>query len=117
MLSGTRILIVEREFLIALDIQRVLDDAGARQTIVARNISEANALSAYWSEFDLAIIEGLFGSPDAVELAGRLRAAGLQLVVTTADPSIGHLFGGARLVEKPFGENALLDACRAALGS
>jgi DNA-binding response OmpR family regulator len=115
MLHGTRLLVVEREFLIALEVQRILESADARQIVAARSVAEVDSLSQHWPEFDLAVIEDLLGDAEAVELAAKLRAAGVAVVVTTADHGIVERFNGAPTVEKPFSDETLLAACRQAL--
>jgi CheY-like chemotaxis protein len=115
MLSRLRLLIVEDVFLIALDIQRVLEDANAAQTVFARNFAEASSLADRFGEFDLAIVNP--PDPASLEIAARLAAAGLAIVVCTAariDLS-GTPLAGAPLVIKPFSDEDLLAACREAL--
>jgi len=55
-LSGKRLLIVEDEFIIALDLQRVVEEAGARRSVRARNYEEVTALGGRLSDYDLAIV-------------------------------------------------------------
>ena len=116
MLSGERLLIVEEEFLIALDIQRVLEDAHAQTAVFCRNFSEVQALADRLSEFDLAIVNP---PPNAAAfaMAERLLAAGVAVVVCSAFS--GELKGTAletaEFVGKPFSDDELLTACRRAL--
>ena len=115
MLSRLRLLIVEDAFLIALEIQRILEDANAAQTVFARNFAEVSGLAERFSEFDLAIVN----PPETfdLEIATRLAQAGPALVVCTAahkDLS-GTPLAGAPLVIKPFSDADLLTACHAAL--
>ena len=115
MLSSQRLLIIEDVFLIALDIQRVLEEANAANAVFARNFEEASALADRFGEFDLAIVNPPTASDTAtVEL---LASAGPAIVVCTAariDLS-GTPLEGAPLVLKPFGDEELLSACHAAL--
>lgn len=115
MLSRLRLLIVEDVFLIALDIQRVLEGANAGQTVFARDFTEAAALADRFGEFDLAIVNP--PDPPSLEIASKLVAAGPAIVVCTAaqmDLS-GTPLAGAPLVIKPFSDDDLLAACRKAL--
>jgi two-component system, response regulator PdtaR len=115
MLSRLRLLIIEDVFLIALDIQRVLEEANAGQTVFARNFAEASTLADRFGEFDLAIVN----PPDEadLEIADRLVAAGPAIVVCTAAQKdlSGTPLTGAPLVIKPFSDDDLLAACRRAL--
>ena len=75
-LSGERLLIVEEEFLIALDIQRVVEDANARKTVFARSFIELRALDDRLHEFDLAIVTPPRPGTSDWSIADRLVAAG-----------------------------------------
>jgi CheY-like chemotaxis protein len=113
MLSRQRVLIVEGVPLIALDIQRILEDANAAQAVFAGNFLEAHTLAATFPQFDLAIVNPpADGSPE-MEIAALLAAAGPALVVCTA--TAGDLSGtplaGAELIVKPFSDEELLAAC------
>lgn len=117
MLSGERLLIVEEEFLIALDIQRVLEGANASHTVFARNYKELAALEQRFRDFDLAIITP--PRPGTVEqaVAGQLAAAGPAIVVcSAAPPNLEHTgLNDAEIISKPFSDDDLLQACRRAL--
>ena len=117
MLSGERLLIVEEEFMIALDIQRILEGANAEQTVFARNYKELAALEERFSAFDLAIITPpRLGTGDAA-VAERLVQAGPAVVVCSAARAnvADTPLAQAQLVYKPFSDEELLAACRRAL--
>ena len=117
MLSGERLLIVEEEFLIALDIQRVLEDANARQSTFARNFAEVAALGGRLDDFDLAIVNAPRPQSSEQEVAESLLAAGLAVVICSAFPEQldNTPLAAAEFVGKPFSDEALLEACRRAL--
>jgi CheY-like chemotaxis protein len=117
MLSGERLLIVEEEFLIALDIQRVLEDANALRAVFARNYNELAALEARFPEFDLAIVTPPRPGTSDHAIADRLAETGPAIVVCSATPPNldGTALDGAELVGKPFSDEELLSACRRAL--
>jgi DNA-binding NtrC family response regulator len=120
MLSGQTILVVEEEFLIALDIQRVLEDHDAGQCVFARSITEALALRDRWIGYGLAIIELQANHTDGLELLAGLQTAGIALVVTTADLSLrSGLPGvpGIQVLIKPFPEAELVSAIKEALAT
>ncbi|HTN62900.1 MAG TPA: hypothetical protein VL147_15375 [Devosia sp.] len=120
MLAGQTVLIVETEFLIALDIQRCLETFGAAQTIFARDTAEALNTASLWPSFGLALVEFRHGQDDDLALLQGLRQADVKLVLLTADTvSRG---GDASLpslpvVTKPFLEEDLASAIRQALAS
>lgn len=116
MLSRERVLIIEEEFLIALDIQRAVESAHVLQALFARNFAEASAISEQFSEFNLAIITAP-RTPGDAEVASRLHAAGVAIVVCTAAPmgQEGEWFTEAQEVSKPFRDEDLLAACARAI--
>ncbi len=116
-LSEASLLIIEEQFLIALDIQRVVDDANARHTVFARNWFEAAALGDRLNEFDLAIVTPPGSNPVEQATAGRLIAGGTAVVVCSAfRPAItATVLHGLETVEKPFRDEVLLAACLRAL--
>ena len=89
-LSGSTVLIVEDELLIALDIQVALEDAGA-ETLVVGSVGEA-----------LALLNGLATPPDAAVLDVRLGAEEVFPVADVlAERSVPIVFhsGHARAID------------------
>jgi len=117
MLSGERLLIVEEEFLIALDIQRVLEGANAQTTVFARNFKEASALESRFGEFDLAIVTAPRPGTSDQKVAEQLARSGPAMVIcSAANVSVtGTQLEDAQIVYKPFSDDQLLAACRQAL--
>jgi two-component system, response regulator PdtaR len=118
MLSESRLLIVEEQFLIALDIQRVVEEAHARQTVFARNYDEVAALLLERpAQFELAILTPPRPGTADEACAGRLIDGGAAIVVCTATPIDlgGTRLAVAEVVYKPFLDGDLLAACRRAL--
>jgi hypothetical protein len=116
-LSDAKLLIIEEQFLIALDIQRVVDDANARHTVFARNWLEAAALGDRLNDFDLAIVTPPGPNPIEQATAGRLVANGTAVVVCSAFRQNLHttVLHGLETVDKPFRDEVLLAACLRAL--
>jgi CheY-like chemotaxis protein len=117
MLSNQRLLIIEDVFLIALDIQRIVEGANARQAVFARNFREAQALADRFAEFDLAIVNPpSHGSPE-MEVAALLVASGAPIVVCTAAriDLAGTPLAEAEVITKPFSDENLLTASQRAL--
>jgi CheY-like chemotaxis protein len=118
MLSGKRILIIEEEFLIALDIQRILEAAGTAQTVFARSVAEAESLQGRWSEFDLVLVEMSYNDKGGLALAQQIIGNGVPVAVTSSDIACRRsipALAGVPVVLKPFEESDLLAACSAAL--
>ena len=118
MLNGQTVLIVESEFLIALDIQRCLEVLGATQTVFARNTDEAFAFAERWRDFSMALIEVRHQHAKDAALLQALAEVGIKLVLLSSDTSLrrGHSsFPAAPMVMKPFLEHDLASALKQAL--
>jgi DNA-binding response OmpR family regulator len=117
MLVGANALIVEDEYLIALEMQRVLEAAGAAAIIVARNVAEGTEHTVSRA-FDIALVAVGPGDSMAVSFMRALRQAGVAVVAVS---SMGeHRNGipgldGIGAVIKPFADEDLLAAATAAL--
>ncbi|HTM79340.1 MAG TPA: response regulator [Devosia sp.] len=120
MLAGQTVLIVETEFLIALDIQRCLEAFGAAHTVFARNTTEALGAVKSWPSFGLALVEIHNGQDEDRALLQGLTQAGVKLVLLTADTAPCRSrasFPGQPVVLKPFLEEDLASAIRQALAN
>jgi hypothetical protein len=116
MLQGKHILVVEREFLVAMDLQHMLESAGVGPIIFARRIDEVASIHGRLGGLDLAIIET---APDieAPALIDRLRAVGVAVVATTAGHGSRNVPTEGPVISKPVREAALLAACAEALAA
>ena len=120
MLNGRTVLVVEEEFLIALDIQRMLESHDAGQMLFARSPQEALEQQTHWHTLGLAIVELHTEAGQSLALAERLNDAGIPLILHTADSSVrkGHpKFPGVPVVVKPTSEDFLHEAIRSALAA
>jgi DNA-binding response OmpR family regulator len=110
MLHGHTALILEDEFLIALDLQRVLESLGVKQTLLARNADEARLVSADGNSFRLALIELGLNRDGASTYARHLRDSGVAVVITTADIALQNgvpELPGLPVLVKPLSEAEL----------
>ena len=118
MLNGQTALIVEEEFLIALDIQRMLEAWGAGQTLFARTAAEAEELRSHWPEIGLAVVDIRSDDMPALSLAESLAAAGIPVVLATADAAVRQgLTLQLPVVIKPVPEDIMASAIRQALAN
>jgi DNA-binding response OmpR family regulator len=116
MLDGSRVLVVEREILVAIDIQRALEAAGAIEVVLARSTTDAILGGSDLTVFGLAVIDAQMGAPEHLALSRALEAAGVPVILTTADVAVADAFAGV-VLRKPFGEDDLLAACAAAIAA
>jgi two-component system, response regulator PdtaR len=120
MLGGRTVLIVEEEFLIALDIQGMLEDLGVGETLLARNADEADLMIGRADQVHLAIVEVRPDAPEGQRLLSRCRQHGIPVIVCTGDfelKSGAPALAGAPLVFKPVHQVELSDAINKVLGA
>ena len=120
LLTDKRCLVLDDEFLIALDIQQILELAGAKHVASVATASEAIALVRREAKFDLAVLDvKLGGSEDnSLGVASELAKTGTPFVFLTGmrvDNVHAREFPQAPVIEKPYDSVALLDAVQRAL--
>lgn len=118
-LNGKRCLVLDDEFLIALDIQQILEAAGAGDVVCAGNIDDALAAVGR-ADFDLAVLDlKLNGTPPtSLIVAEALDKLGTPIVFLTGvqgDDVHTERFPGAPVVSKPYETALLLQAAVRAL--
>ena len=120
LLTGGRCLVLDDEFLIALDIQQILELAGAKHVASVATASETIALLRREPKFDLAVLDlKLGGSEDnSLGVASELARMGTPFVFLTGmhvDNVHVRKFPQEPVAEKPYDALALLDAVQRAL--
>ena len=107
-LAGARVLLVEDEPLVAMDLQFELEDAGAEVVAIARTVPEALEM-ARDAGLDLALLDGnLRGEPvDAVAELLTSRGVPFCFVSGYGREHLPQGFRDAPLIEKPFRPDAL----------
>ena len=109
-------LIVEDEIFVALDLERILTDAGYQVTAIAadRDSALAAGSQAEFAFVDINLRDGPTGPDIAATLA---REHGVKVVFVTANP--GHIAMPCEAlgyVRKPFSDRAILAAAALAAG-
>jgi DNA-binding response OmpR family regulator len=116
-LSGVRVLVVEDDSLLALDLEATLVEAGAVVVGLCRTLNEA-MLRADASDFAVAILDFSLGTETVSPVARRLVNRGVPFVLHTGksrhEPSLAE-WKDCSIVEKPASPRALLSAIRTAL--
>ena len=120
LLAGKRCLVLDDEFLIALDIQQILELAGAEHVASVASASEAIELLRREPKFDLAVLDVKLGGAEGHSLgvAAMLAKAGTPFVFLTGmrvDNVHAKKFPQAPVVEKPYDALTLLDGAQRAL--
>jgi DNA-binding response OmpR family regulator len=116
-LNGVRVLVVEDDSLLAMDLEETLVEAGAIVVGVCQTLDEAMA-RAEVEDFAVAVLDFSLGPDTASPLARRLVRRGLQFVLYTGksrrEPSLAE-WRDCEIVEKPAPPRVLLSALRTAL--
>ncbi len=115
-LSGLTVLIIEDEFLIAADVQRIVEDAGAAAVLLASSAAAVRAFLDGDRPIDIALLDLKLGSEDGAPLAHEMRSRGIPFVVATAlDVAID--LPDVIVVRKPYADNEVIQALVRARGT
>jgi DNA-binding response OmpR family regulator len=101
-LAGRRILVVEDDPIIAMDLKTILEDAGAVVTGPAGDLATALRLAEQHAH-DAAVLDVRLERGDTLPLATILLERRLPFLFQTSDASlITGLFSGVPILRKPF---------------
>jgi DNA-binding response OmpR family regulator len=116
-LSGVRVLVVEDDSLLAMDLEETLVEAGAVVVGVCQTLDEAMA-RANVDDFAVAVLDFSLGSDTASPVARRLVGRGVPFVLHTGksrrEPSLAE-WRDWPILEKPASSRVLVSALRTAL--
>jgi DNA-binding response OmpR family regulator len=109
-LEDRNILIVEDDLLIAMDLERTLNDAGC--IVVGFVPSVARAMAKIDNNrIDAALLDVTLGGEMAFPVADRLSAEGIPFIFVTAKPSsVPEHYGTHPVITKPYSPPAVLEA-------
>lgn len=121
-IAGLRCLVLDDEFLIALDIQSILEAAGAASVVCVSGVDDALTALLAGKKFDLAVLDlKLSGaqstSASVADELTRRKMPFLFLTGMRADDDLLRKYPQAPVVEKPYQAELLLAAIGRALGS
>lgn len=117
LLDGRSVLILEDEFLIAMDVEQICLDAGARDAVIVGAIDGAGD-GLLERRFDAAILDLRLGGHSTLDFARLLMTRGVPFVFATGYSEPGELnqeFPGVAVVAKPYASDDLLQALAAAI--
>jgi DNA-binding response OmpR family regulator len=113
LLAGMAVLVVEDEYLIAIEAQGILEEAGAGTVLLANSVAEVTKLLADGPQIDAVILDLKLGREDASPLIVAFRDRGIPFVVATGFDA-GTPEGVSRL-SKPYRATELVEAILALL--
>jgi CheY-like chemotaxis protein len=114
-LEGLSVLVLEDEFLIAMDVEQLCLDHGASAVTVARKLSEVPSDD----EFHTAVVDVLLDGVPTLDFAEGLRDGGKPFIFAsgyTDNVEVARRFPGVTLVGKPYSGSDLIQAIALACG-
>jgi DNA-binding response OmpR family regulator len=117
-LAGFRILILEDEYLIAMDVEQLCRDHGAEDAIL---IGDLDALEAELAgrRFDVAVIDAMLNGRSTLDFARQLQERDIPFVFATGYDDAAERFAdfpGVPVVGKPYGGRELIKAIASVVG-
>lgn len=115
-LNGLRILLMEDEALIALDLEQLCRDSGAHDVMVVRSLDQIE--TAGGDPFHAAILDVMLSGNPTVEFARTLSSQGVPFVFATGYADREDLFvefPGTPVVGKPYVGSQLIEALAGAI--
>jgi CheY-like chemotaxis protein len=117
-LDGVRVLVVDDEFLIALDLEAVLQDAGAASVVICTSVEDGVEAIEH-ERFDIAVLDVRLGGQTSAPIARLLADKGVQFVFYSGQglPAALHQrFPDAPVLAKPARHGAVVEMMRQQLG-
>lgn len=116
-LNGVKVLVVEDDPLLAMDLEATLVEAGAVVVALCHTLDEAMA-RVEAEDFAVAVLDFALGSETASAVARRLANRGVPFVLYTGksrhEPSLAE-WRDFSIVEKPSSRRVLVSAVKTAL--
>ena len=111
-LKGVRVLVVEDDFIISMELEAILLDAGAEIAGLCRNVKEALAV-ADRNDVAVALLDVRLGSETVMPVARRLAEHRIPFVFYTGQVDVDPLVAewpGYTIVAKPASPSAIVGA-------
>lgn len=116
LLSDLNVLILEDEYLIAMDVEQLCRDNGARNVVIANAIPVEDTPVV---GFDVAILDLMLNGTSTLSFARKLAESGVPFVFASGYSDrveIDQSFPGVTVVGKPYAGDDLVTAVAAACG-
>lgn len=118
MLCGQTALVIEAQYLIALDMGHTLEHFAACRVVIAQDVDHAQELSSHWAECGLAIVEIERNLPRQIAFVGELLRRNIPVIAITADADLPGKLGwflGVPVLVKPVPADSITAAVAAVL--
>lgn len=110
-LDGRSILILEDEFLIAMDVEQSCLEWGASTVTILRSLEQLRRQPLDDQQFDAAIVDLRLGGESTIHFASELAKRGMPFVFATGMTDVGELaenFPDVPVVGKPYSGDELV---------
>jgi CheY-like chemotaxis protein len=118
LLTGMRVLLLEDEFLIAMDVEQLCRDHGADDVVIVRSLTEIEK-EAVTANFDAAILDIILGGVSTLDFARRIHSDRLPFIFAsgyTDRDEVFQAFPDVPVVGKPYLGSDLIEALATAAG-
>ncbi|WP_244437459.1 response regulator [Aliihoeflea sp. 2WW] len=112
-LKDLRILVMEDEFLIAMDVEQLCQDHGAEEVIILRTLKELGDQPVGDRGINVAVVDVMLAGESTVEFAKTLQDNNVPFVFATGyaeNENLFEAFPGIRVVGKPYAGPTLITA-------
>lgn len=118
LLAGMRILVLEDEVLIAMDVEQLCRDNGAADVVVARSLAEVDP-DRVALEFHAAIVDVMLDGTSTLDFARRIHEHKVPFVFASGYTDLDEIFAAfpdVAVIGKPYSGSDLVGAVAAAAG-
>lgn len=115
-LKGLRVLILEDEFLIAMDVEQLCRESGAEDVFIVRSLQELEG--GEMPDFDVAIVDLMLSGVSTLDFARQIYDRGVPFVFASGYSDLQEItekFPGVSVVGKPYAGEDLIGAVTAAV--
>ena len=103
-LEGLRVLLVEDEMLVCMDIEDMLAELGCTVVGPAARVDQALELIQH-EPVDMAVLDVNLGTERSYPLADQLRARGVPFLLSTGYAEVEHEYRDHLRLQKPFSQH------------
>lgn len=119
-LAGMRLLVMEDEVLIAMDVEHLCREHGAAEVVLVHALGMGGPQETQETSFDAAILDVALAGDSTLPFAAKLAAADVPFIFATGHAEAEELFAafpGVAVIGKPYGESALIEALGQAIAT
>ena len=119
LLSGIRVLVLEDEFLIAMDVEQLCRDHGAAEVAILGHLDGPEPQTSGAGGFDVAILDVMLGGHSTLDFAARLAERNVPFVFSSGYTDLDEIysrFPGVTVIGKPYHSEDLIKAVARACG-